>query len=136
MDEALAHDSDDLPDQDPIPPGVQGTVVPGDATSVVTTRGAVDQDDASTQVDDDMAMHSTAPHGRDWDTELPLSTDPAMTTVRRKSPKKSSILTLRDAMAKPKTQMTAVTHAVSDQAPLEPTTAHGRASTQEAPDGL
>jgi hypothetical protein len=64
LDEALAHDSDDLPDQDPIPPGVHGTVVPGDATSVVTTRGAVDQDDASTQVDEDMAMHPTATQGR------------------------------------------------------------------------
>ena len=126
LDESLAHDSDEIPDSDPIPPGAQGTVVPGDATSVVTTRGAVDQDDASTQVDEDMAMHPTAPHGRDWDKELPLSTDPAMTTVRRKSPKKSSILTLRDAMAKPKPQMTAVAHAVSNQAPLEPTVVPAR----------
>jgi hypothetical protein len=76
LDEAPAHDLDDLPDQDPIPPGAQGTVVPGDATSVVTTGGAVDQDDASTQVDEDMAMHPTATQGRDWDKELPLSTDP------------------------------------------------------------
>ena len=49
-----------------------------------------------------------------------------MTTVRRKSPKKSSILTLRDAMAKPKLQMTAVAHAVSDQAQLEPTVVPAR----------
>jgi hypothetical protein len=34
----------------------QGTVVPGDATSVVTTRGAVDQDDVSTQMDEDMTQ--------------------------------------------------------------------------------
>ena len=68
-----------------------------------------------------MAMHPTAPQGRDSDKELPLSTDPAMMTVRRESPKKLSILTLRDAMAKSKPQMTAVAHTVSDQAPLEPT---------------
>ena len=56
-----------------------------------------------------------------------------MTTVRRKSPKKSSILTLRDAMAKPKPQMTAVAHAVSDQVPLEPTVVPAK---KEASDDL
>ena len=40
LDKALVHDSDDLQDQDPIPPGAQGTFVPGDATSVITARGA------------------------------------------------------------------------------------------------
>ena len=63
----------------------QGTVVHADATSVVT-RGAVDQDDASTQVDENMAIRPTSTDGRDWDKKLPLSTDPSMTTVRRKSP--------------------------------------------------
>ena len=58
------------------------------ATSVVSTRGAVDHDDASTQVDEDMTMRPTSTHRRDWDKELSLSTDPAMTTERRKSPKK------------------------------------------------
>jgi len=85
LDEALALDFDDRQDQAPNPPGrgtgiisihdqlpALGTVVPGNATSVVTTRGAVDQDDASTQVDDDMAMQPTALHGRDWDMKLPL----------------------------------------------------------------
>ena len=43
----------------------QGTVVHGDATSVVTTIGAVDQDDASTKVDDDMDMRPTSTKGRD-----------------------------------------------------------------------
>ena len=78
LDETLAHDSDDPQDQAPNQPGrgtgmtsvhdqrpVQKTVVPGDATSEVTTGGAVDQDDASTQVDEEMAMHPTATQGRD-----------------------------------------------------------------------
>ena len=111
MEKALADDSDDPQDQAPDPSGrgtgmtsvhdqlpAQGTVVHGDATSVVTTRGAVDQDDGSTH----MAMRSTSTHGRDWDKQLPLSTDPARTTLRRKSPKKSSILTLRDGKPKPR----------------------------------
>jgi hypothetical protein len=67
LDEALAHNSDDPQDQDPIPPGAQGTVVPDDATSVVTTRGAVDQDDASTQVDEDMTMRPTSTYWTHWD---------------------------------------------------------------------
>ena len=72
----------------------QGTVIPGDAVSVTSTRGAVDHDDASTQVDEDLTMPpQQAGRGRDWDQELPLSTDPAV-AIPRKSPKKLSVATL------------------------------------------
>ena len=69
---------------------------------MISTRGDVDHDDAATQVDDDLAMQPPVARGRDWDRELPLSTDPAVTQVRRQSPKKASITTVRDTMAKRK----------------------------------
>jgi hypothetical protein len=58
--------------------------------------------------------------GRDWDRELPLSTDPAVAQIRRQSPKKTSIPTLRDTMAKPKPAGIAVTAAVDNQPPIVP----------------
>ena len=98
---------------------MQGTVVHGDAASVTSSRGAVDDDDASIQVDEDMTIQ---PHpvsrGRDWDRELPLSTDPAAALIRRKSPKTTSILTLRDTMTKPNPTGTAPV-VVDNQLPLE-----------------
>ena len=95
---------------------VQGTVIPGDAASVTSTRGGVDHDDAATQVDEDLIIHPpSVTRGRDWDRELPLSTDPAMTQVRRQSPKKTSISTLRD---KPKPAGIAVTAVSDNQPPL------------------
>ena len=94
-----------------------GTVHQGDAASVVSTRGGVDHDDAATQVDDDLTMQPPVARGRDWDRELPLSTDPAVTQVRRQSPKKMYIATLRETTAKPKPSGIAVT-AVADTQPL------------------
>jgi len=91
-----------------------GTVHQGDVASVVSTRGDVDHDDAATQVDDDLAMQPPVARGRDWDRELPLSTDPAVTQVRRQSPK-TSITTLPDTMAKPKPAGSAVTVVVTNQ---------------------
>ena len=111
----------DLPDRDTGTTSVHdqasahGTVHQGDVASVVSTRGDVDHDDAATQVDDDLAMQPPVARGRDWDRELPLSTDPAVTQVRRQSPKKSSITTLRDTMAKPKPAGSAVTAVVDNQ---------------------
>ena len=98
---------------------VQGTVIQGDAASVTSTRGGVDHDDAATQVDEDLTMQPpSVTRGRDWDRELPLSTDPAVTQVRRQSPKKTSISTLRDTMAKPKPAGIAVTAVADNQPPL------------------
>ena len=91
----------------------QGTVIHGDATSVTSTRGAVDHDDASTEVDEGMT-HPVS-HGRDWDRVLSLSTDPAAAPIRRKSPKKASILTLRDTMAKQKPTGTTLPVVVDDR---------------------
>ena len=65
-------------------------------------------------------MITRPPRLKDLERELFLSTDPAAAPVRRKSPKKASILTLRDAMVKPKTQGTAVSFVVDDHPPLEP----------------
>ena len=95
---------------------VDGTVIQGDAASVVSTRGGVDHDDASTQVDEDLTMPS--PAVRDWDRELPLSTDPAVAPIRRQSPKKTSISTLPDTVTKPKPIGNAVTAVVDNQPPL------------------
>jgi len=81
---------------------------------------SVDHDDAATQVDDDLTMQPPVPRGRDWDRKLPLSTDPAVTQVRRQSQKKMSIATLRDTTAKPKPPGIAVTAAADN-----PTTTAG-----------
>jgi len=97
-----------------------GTVHQGDAASVVSTRGGVDHDDAATQVDDDLAMQPPVSRGRDWDRELPLSTDPAAATIKRKSPTKMSVATLRDTLAKPKTSGTAIPVVGDDQPRLAP----------------
>jgi hypothetical protein len=97
---------------------VQGTVIQGDA-SVTSTRGGVDHDDAATQVDEDLTMQPpSVTRRRDWDRELLSSTDPAVTQVRRQSPKKTSISTLRDTMAKPKPAGIAVTAVADNQPPL------------------
>ena len=99
----------------------QGTVIHGDAVSLTSTRGAVDHDDTSTQIDEDLTMQpSPAGRGRDWDQELPLSTDPAAATIKRKSPTKLSVATLRDTLAKSKTTETAVSVVGDDQPLLAP----------------
>ena len=98
----------------------QGAVVHGDAVSVTSTRGAVDHDDASTQVDEDLTMQPPpSGRGRDWYQELPLSTDPAV-AIPRKSPKKLSIAALRETVAKPKTSGTAMPVVGDDQPLLAP----------------
>ena len=64
LDEALAHDSDDPQDQAPPPHQVL-------ALALLRYMTSHWMDDASTQVDEDMAMHPTATQERDWDKESP-----------------------------------------------------------------
>jgi hypothetical protein len=49
-----------------------GSVIQGDVASVTSTRGGVDHDDASTQVDEDLTMSPpSVSRGRGWDRGLP-----------------------------------------------------------------
>ena len=61
-----------------------------------------------------------AGRGRDWDQELPLSSDPAAAIIKRKSPTKMSVTTLLDTLAKPKTTGTAIPVVGNDQPLLAP----------------
>ena len=94
------------------------TVIHGDAASVTSTRGDVDHDDASTR------LMKTSPFNLNQQVVDGIGTGnypyPATAPIRRKSPTKTSIVTLRDTTDKPKPTGTALLVVVDDKPPLTP----------------